>query len=93
MATAVPAGSPLDGGAAHVPSPCQNVPTAAPVPLFRFATAKFPVIFVALPLKLAVIVPAEKSPEPSLTTALLAVLADVNVAAVSYTHQTLPTKA
>ena len=43
MATAVPAGSPLDGGVAHVPLPCQNVPTAAPVPLFRLATAKLPV--------------------------------------------------
>ena len=55
----------------------------------------------ALPVKFAVIVPAEKLPEPSLFTNLLAVLALVApsimsvkyLPPVSYTHLTLPTMA
>ena len=35
--------SPLPAGAAHVPSPRQNVLAEALVPLLRFATGKFPV--------------------------------------------------
>jgi hypothetical protein len=42
---------PLPAGVAHVPSPRQYVELDAPVPLFRFATGRFPVKFrLILPL-------------------------------------------
>jgi hypothetical protein len=59
MATAVPAGSPPDTGVAHVPSPRQNVPEPAAVPLLRFATARLPVMFADVPLALPVNAPTK----------------------------------
>jgi len=43
IATAVPAGSPVDGTAAQVPSPLQNVEEEALVPLFKLVTGMLPV--------------------------------------------------
>jgi hypothetical protein len=62
---------PVPGGAAHVPSPRQNVAPLAPVPLFRLVTGRFPVMSVvratapnvgappALPCKTVVVLPNE----------------------------------
>ena len=43
IATAVPAGSPVDGTLAQVPSPLQNVEEEALVPLFKLVTGRSPV--------------------------------------------------
>src|SRR5262245_58571985 len=62
---------PEPGGAAHVPSPRQNVAEVAPVPLFKFVTGKLPLTSVestteanegapaALPCNTVVVVPKE----------------------------------
>ena len=99
MATAVPAGSPLAGGVAQVPSPRQNVPSAASVPLLRFATAKLPVIFAAVPLALPVKAPTKlvdvTDAKPVMVVARLTsgIGPPPSVTTtVSYTHLTLPTK-
>ena len=66
---------PVAGGAAHVPSPLQNVELEAEVPLFRFATGKFPVTSAdrltaandgappAFPWRTVVVVPSDPSVE------------------------------
>ena len=41
---------PPPAGVAHVPSPRQKVVDEAPVPLFRFATGKLPVMAAMLPV-------------------------------------------